>query len=123
MSCMSSPTNTQNARGQQVRREALQTLASLVATVLADHAAAPEAGTFPEQQQTPTADSAPVVGSGALKALSMQRPRLLAVLDSCRYDQIAAVRVAAAEARIAVVQLPEPLVLSLIHISEPTRQP
>jgi hypothetical protein len=51
--------------------------------------------------------SAPV-GSGALEALSAQRARLLAAVESCRFDQVAAVRHAAAQARAAVLRLPDP---------------
>ncbi|KAI8475936.1 MAG: hypothetical protein J3K34DRAFT_517093 [Monoraphidium minutum] len=87
----------------QVRREALHTLAALVTTVQADHAAS-GAASAPGAPHAPGAGP----GSGAMEALSAHRARLLAALEGCRYDAIAAVRLAAAEARSAVLMLPEP---------------
>lgn len=49
--------------------------------------------------------AAPPLGSGAYEALSAQRSRLLAALDGCRHDAIAAVRAAAGEARAAAAGL------------------
>lgn len=104
----------------QVRREALQTLAVVLITVQAD-AAMPGAElgsgtTSSSWQQGPDVAQQSVLqgvcvaasGSGAMQALISQRQRVLFTLEGSRYDQIAAVRVAAAEARAAALKIPEP---------------
>ena len=95
----------------QVRREALQTLETMLLTVQAEGAATPalaaEQSTAAVEgvPERPKSAAPPLLGSGAYEALSAQRSRLLAALEGCRHDSIAAVRAAAAQARTAALGL------------------